>query len=84
MEHGLDRGCGPGTGFLRQAAYSGEVVVIHGEHQIEAGEVVQADLTGAAGQIDAAAVGGRLHTSVSGVAHMPASGARGIHHELIA
>ena len=82
-EHGFDPGRCLGPGFASQPLHGGQVAVIHGEHQVETREILQADLSCAAGEVDAAAVGSRLHASVRRIAHMPAARAGGIHHELI-
>ena len=72
-----------GPGFASQSLDGREIVVIHRQHQIETGEIVEADLPCSAGEVDAAAVGGSLHASVCRVAHMPSARSGGIHHELI-
>ena len=60
-----------------------EIVVVHGQHQIETREIIEADLSCAAGQLNAATVGCSLHASVRRIAHMPSARSGGIHHELI-
>ena len=72
-----------GAGFASQSLDGCEIVVVHGQHQIETGDIVEADLSCAAGQLNAAAVRCRLHASVSRIAHMPSARAGGIRHELI-
>ena len=66
-----------------QGLHRPQVVVIHGENPIEAVQISRFNLTGPAGQMDAAALGRRPHAPVRRVAHMPAARAGAVHHKLI-
>ena len=62
-----------------QGPHVGQIAVIHGDDPVEAAQVFGLDLTGAAGQVDAAAFGRGAHAGVGALAHMPVAGASGIH-----
>ena len=60
-----------------------QVVAVHGQHQIEATEVIQFDLPGAAWEVNAPSFGRGTHAWVGLVAHMPAAGTGGVNDEVI-
>ena len=62
-----------------EGPHVGQIAVIHGDDPIEAAQVLGLDLTGAARQVNAAALGRSTHARVGAFAHMPVPGASGIH-----